>query len=167
MLLLTVSLRDTRTQKSRAASACSNVLPACLQWHRNSTLERCSFRDLGKGSVVVGWGEAPEDLKECFAVGNDLVPRHESVTVNGHCVALHAEVAAQLHIETHLHAHARTSSTPTQATYLRSRPLVKRYAIAELGRKNMQFPYHLKQGGVTLEEDVLRISVQRTVHVTF
>ncbi len=44
----------------------------------------------------------PEHLQEGLAVGGDLVHGEEGVAVDGHGVALHAEVAAQLHIEAHL-----------------------------------------------------------------
>ena len=44
----------------------------------------------------------PEDLQQGLAVGDNLVLGQEGVAVNGGGVALHAEVAPQLHVEAHL-----------------------------------------------------------------
>ena len=47
-------------------------------------------------------GSAPEDLQESLAVGHDLVWAHKRIAVDGHDVALDAEVAAHLQVEADL-----------------------------------------------------------------
>jgi len=44
----------------------------------------------------------PEDLQQGLAVGDSLVIGHKGVAIDGHGIALHAEVASKLHIEAHL-----------------------------------------------------------------
>lgn len=48
----------------------------------------------------------PEELEQGFAVCRHLALPQVCVSVDGCCVALDAEVAAQLHIETNLRNHA-------------------------------------------------------------
>ena len=65
------------------------------------------YRSLEKTSE-----RSPEDLQEGLAVGDSLVVGHKRVAIDGHGVALHAEVASKLHIEAHLMP-AITHEVPT------------------------------------------------------